>query len=70
MREAIRAQDRMLADAESVDRTMFESIAAILAADEPDQERQAAIRDGVGRAATAREVDRCLGPCPWRNRRG
>lgn len=64
MREAIRAQDRMLADAESADRTMFESIVAILAADEPDPERQASIRDGVGRAATAREADRLLGSLP------
>ena len=64
MREAVRAQERMLADAEAADRAMFEAIAAVLAADEPDPERQAAVREAVGRAATAREADRLLGSLP------
>lgn len=64
MREAVHAQERMLADAEAADRAMFDSIATILAADEPDPGRQAAIREAVARAATAREADRLLGSLP------
>ena len=70
MREAVQLHGRMLADADAAERAMFESIAAALAADEPDEARKALVRDAVARAALAREVDRLLASLPMQEPSG
>ncbi len=76
IKEIIDLQDRMLADADAAERTMFDHIAGALEADEPDDPddpddlddpdsvRRLAVRDGVARARDARVVDRTLTSLP------
>ncbi len=64
LEQVVKAQERMLADADTAERSMFEAIAAVLLADEHEESRRAAVRAGVERARAVREADRLLASIP------
>jgi hypothetical protein len=64
LEQVVRAQERMLADADAAERSMFEAVAAVLSADETEESRRSAVRAGVERARAVREADRLLASIP------
>ncbi len=63
-KELVRLQVQMLSDADAAERTMFDSIAAVLAADESDETTRTKVLAEVARARVLRETDRLLASFP------